>query len=75
MAKHPRCYGCDEKPARRLKLPGSYGQVEMYCSLRCAARMALERMLAGGVGWCGKHRKWVDEDECPECEREDPEET
>jgi hypothetical protein len=69
MKRHPKCYGCNGGSAKLLNLPGAYGQIEMYCSLRCAARDAIQRGLAGAVEWSPKKRKWVDE-----AEQEDDEE-
>ncbi len=69
-SNRPRCYGCDSKPAKALSLPGAYGRIAMYCSLRCAAKQAVEKGLVGAVQWCDKHG-WQDETGCAQCERDE----
>jgi hypothetical protein len=68
--KRPRCYGCSDKSARRLNLPGSYGEVAVYCSLRCAAKEAIVSVLAGAVAWCDECRMWFDTAGNCQCEKE-----
>jgi hypothetical protein len=67
-----RCQHCGEKPARKLKLPGSYGQYAFFCSMRCAAKAAIQPSMIRDMQWCMKHSFWFDneDDPCYECERE-----
>lgn len=70
--QRPICYGCDKKPAKKLNLPNSFGEIAIYCSMRCAAIDAIERAICVELTWCSIHRNWyVAEDLCYECDFED----
>jgi hypothetical protein len=73
MTRHPKCYGCAKRPAKKLNLPGSYGSIEMYCSLRCAARDAVEKGLTLAVVWSNRKQQWVDDEEQDDAETDDAE--
>jgi hypothetical protein len=59
----PKCYACGRKRAKALNLPGSYGQIQLYCSLRCAAKDAIERGLTAAVVWSENKQRWIDDGE------------
>lgn len=82
----PSCANCEVKPAKRF--PGvSLGTPDerFFCSLRCAADWALQRVAANSE-WCGKRHEdapnsgsegphgWFDLTDwpngCPECDAE-----
>jgi hypothetical protein len=48
----PRCLQCGRKPARALEA----GARPVFCSLRCAARRAVEGTV--DLMWCPAHRLW-----------------
>lgn len=60
--QHPKCFGCGKKAAKELKLPGMYGSVEMFCTLRCAAKRSIEPFLCGAVWSCTRCAAWHTED-------------
>lgn len=66
MAK-PRCMQCDDRPVRRLKLPGVYGTHAYFCSLRCAAIEGMERPVVTLQEWCPVHDCWY-EGACWDCD-------
>lgn len=64
----PICLGCNDHPARRLaSLPGQYGCVRVFCSLKCAAKSAVEPVLCGAMKWCTTHQEWEDNDGQKHC--------
>ena len=66
--KKPLCMHCEKKPARKLNLPGEYGEHAFFCSLRCAAKRGLNPPMYNGYCWCQKHSEWFSiGDGCDSC--------
>ncbi len=61
MKDKPLCYQCADKPAKTLNLSGEYGKVKMFCSLKCAAKNAVESGVCGTIKWCPYHQEWLGE--------------
>ena len=67
----PRCYQCESKPARSLRLNGRFGE-PVFCSLRCAAEAAYYE-IGTRHRYCPIHQTWNHEDDlvlgtCPLCD-------
>ena len=70
---HPICKRCHKLPAKKLPLPGLYGAVIVYCSLRCAATDAVEPAVAGKYRWCPRCQEWHDEVALGYCQAQEKE--
>jgi len=56
--KGPVCWGCGNKPARKLISLSAYDRPAIFCSVECAARSALQEAWDTGLEWCDTHQDW-----------------
>jgi hypothetical protein len=58
----PLCLHCRKNYARHLALLSGYmADMIVFCSVRCAARHALEQVVMSKLSWCAYHQAWHDQ--------------